>query len=106
MKRCSDNYHLIKPEQTYRKEINRRIEQAGCKIKRDSVMMVETLITASPEFMQVWLLKQAERLDKQFAEVRVMHLLILTPLMQGKSEKWHWDCLQNGCLRLKDLQHR
>src|SRR5659263_406375 len=52
LKRCSDNYHLIKPELNYRKEINRRIEQAGCKTRRDSVMMVETLITANPEFMQ------------------------------------------------------
>lgn len=27
------------------------VAQAGCKVRRDSVMMVETLITASPEFM-------------------------------------------------------
>ena len=28
------------------------VQEAGCKVRRDSVMMVETLITASPEFMK------------------------------------------------------
>ena len=27
------------------------VQAAGCKVRKDSVMMVETLITASPEFM-------------------------------------------------------
>lgn len=49
--RIKDNYHLVRPPTTYRKEINRLIEQAGCKVRRDSVVMVETLITASPDFM-------------------------------------------------------
>lgn len=46
-----DNYHLVRPPSTYRKEINRLIEQAACRVRRDSVVMVETLITASPNFM-------------------------------------------------------
>jgi len=50
--RSIQNYHLIKPEQTYRKEINRRIAAAGCKVRSNSTVMVETLITASPEFME------------------------------------------------------
>ena len=49
--RIKDNYHLVRPPTTYRKEINRLIEQAGCKVRCDSVVMVETLITASPDFM-------------------------------------------------------
>ena len=50
---CSkDNYHLVNPPRyTYKKEINRMVDEAGCKVRKDSVMMVETLITASPEFM-------------------------------------------------------
>ena len=50
---CSKyNYHLVPPPRyTYKKEINRMVQAAGCKVRRDSVMMVETLITASPEFM-------------------------------------------------------
>lgn len=52
VERSKENYHLIPPPRyTYKKEINRRIAEAGCKVRRDSVMMVETLITASPEFM-------------------------------------------------------
>ena len=52
VERSKDNYHLVTPPRyTYKKEINRMIAEAGCKVRRDSVMMVETLITASPEFM-------------------------------------------------------
>ncbi|MDL2258613.1 plasmid recombination protein [Eubacteriales bacterium OttesenSCG-928-K08] len=46
------NYHLKAPEQTYRKEIDRLIEQAGCRKRSDSVLMVDTIMTASPEFLQ------------------------------------------------------
>ena len=49
--RKPDNYHLIQPQQTYRREIQRLIQAAACKTRKDSTVMVETLITASPEFM-------------------------------------------------------
>ena len=52
MERSKNNYHLIAPPKyTYKKEINRMVAEAGCRVRKDSVMMVETLITASPEFM-------------------------------------------------------
>ena len=52
MERSKDNYHLVNPPRyTYKKEINQMVKEAGCKVRKDSVMMVETLITASPEFM-------------------------------------------------------
>ncbi len=52
MERSKNNYHLIAPPKyTYKKEINRKVAEAGCRTRKDSVMMVETLITASPEFM-------------------------------------------------------
>lgn len=51
MERSKDNYHLVRPAQTYRKEITRLITSAGCKTRSNSTVMVETLITASPEFM-------------------------------------------------------
>ena len=52
MERSKNNYHLVKPPRyTYKKEINRMVAEAGCRTRKDSVMMVETLITASPEFM-------------------------------------------------------
>lgn len=49
--RQSLNYHIIQPKQTYRRDIQRLIDEAGCKTRKDSTVMVETLITASPEFM-------------------------------------------------------
>ena len=52
MERSKNNYHLVKPPRyTYKKEINHMVAEAGCRTRKDSVMMVETLITASPEFM-------------------------------------------------------
>ncbi len=52
MERSKENYHLVTPPRyTYKKEINRMVARAGCKVRKDSVMLVETLITASPEFM-------------------------------------------------------
>ena len=52
MERSRENYHLVAPPRyTYKKEINRMTAAAGCRVRRDSVMLVETLITASPEFV-------------------------------------------------------
>ena len=52
MERSKSNYHLVPPPRyTYKKEINCMVAEAGCKVRKDSVLMVETLITASPEFM-------------------------------------------------------
>ena len=44
------NFHLVKPKGKYRTEADRMIREAGCKARKDSVRLVETLITASPEF--------------------------------------------------------
>lgn len=46
------NFHLVKPHRAYRAEAERQIAQAGCRTRKDSVRVVETLITASPEFFQ------------------------------------------------------
>ena len=48
--KSKDNFHIIQPAQKYRKEINIRIKTAGCRLRKDSTMFVDTLITASPEF--------------------------------------------------------
>jgi len=49
--RISENYHFIQPNQTYSREAKRMIQAAGCKTRSNSTIMVETLITASPGFM-------------------------------------------------------
>ena len=48
--RSSLNFHLVKPHRSYRAEAEKQIAEAGCRAKKDSVRVVETLITASPEF--------------------------------------------------------
>ena len=48
--RSKDNFHIIRPTQKYRREIDSRIKAAGCRTRKDSTMFVDTLITASPEF--------------------------------------------------------
>jgi len=50
--RSRDNFHIIQPEASYRREADSRIEAAGCKTRKDSVRFVDTLITASPDFFE------------------------------------------------------
>ncbi len=50
--RSKYNFHIVKPEDRYYHFIQNRIEQAGCRTRRDSTRFVDTLITASPEFFK------------------------------------------------------
>ena len=94
MERSKYNYHLVPPPRyTYKKEINRMVQAAGCKVRKDSVMMVETLITASPEFMNSLPPKEqkayfamawdfiAERVGKENILSAVVHMDEKTPHM-------------------------
>lgn len=46
------NYHLVQPERKYRAEAEKQIAEAGCRTRKDSVRVVEALVTASPEFFK------------------------------------------------------
>ena len=46
------NFHLVEPQDRYRSEAERQIKEAGCRTRTDSVRLVETVITASPEFFK------------------------------------------------------
>ena len=48
--RTTLNFHLIEPQIRYRAEAERQIAAANCRTRTDSVRLVETLITCSPEF--------------------------------------------------------
>ena len=50
--RSKHNFHLIEPLQRYRAEAEWQISAAGCRIRKDSVRLVEVLFTATPEFFQ------------------------------------------------------
>ena len=46
------NYNLLTPPPKYRAEVERQIKKVGCRTRKDSVRLVEAMITASPEFFQ------------------------------------------------------
>ena len=46
------NFNLVQPEQKYRVEAEQQIAEAGCRTRKDSVRVVEALVTASPEFFK------------------------------------------------------
>ena len=52
MSRTHLNFHLVEPKGRYRAEAEHQIREAGCRTRTDSVRLVETVITASPEFFQ------------------------------------------------------
>ena len=51
------NYHLIQPQHKYYAEIQSRIERAQqenpkCKVRKDSVKFIDTIVTATPEYLE------------------------------------------------------
>ena len=52
IERSKYNFHIVKPETSYKRESDNRIEAAGCNTRKDSVRFVDTLITASPDFFR------------------------------------------------------
>lgn len=52
------NYHVIGPKGRYRQIANQQVREAGCRTRKDNVLTMEALITASPEFMK-------ERMDEE-----------------------------------------
>jgi hypothetical protein len=49
--RSKNNYHLITPKSRYSMEIIRRIREAGCKTRKNSITFVDTFIGGTPEFL-------------------------------------------------------
>ena len=52
IQRSNLNYHPINPNGRYLGEVDRLIQSSGCRVRKDSVKMIEALITASPEFFE------------------------------------------------------
>ena len=46
------NFYPVTPQGKYRDVSNQIIQEAGCRVRKDSVTTVEVLITASPEFFE------------------------------------------------------
>ncbi len=67
------NYHLVEPRLKYYGEIQTRIEQAQkenpkCKVRKDSVKFIDTIITASPEYLAALSEDQVRRYFKRALE--------------------------------------
>ena len=60
------NYHLIAPRWSYGQEIRHRIRMAGCRVRKDSVKFVDTLVTVSPEFARVHEAEMPEYFNRAF----------------------------------------
>ena len=75
--RSKYNFHLVKPPGKYRTESERQISAAGCRTRKDSIRMIETLFTASPEFFK----------GKKRAEIRVFFEEALHFLEQHQSKE-------------------
>ena len=64
--RTVQNFHLVTPQWSYEQEIKHRIRMAGCRVRKDSVKFVDTLVTVSPEFVQAHEAEMKEYFTRAF----------------------------------------
>lgn len=64
--RTKQNFHLVTPRWSYEQEIRHRIRMAGCRVRKDSVKFVDTLVTVSPEFARVHEAEMPEYFTRAF----------------------------------------
>ena len=64
--RTVQNYHLIAPRWSYEQEIRHRLRMAGCRVRKDSVKFVDTLVTVSPEFAKAHDAEMPEYFNRAF----------------------------------------
>ena len=64
--RTKQNFHLVKPRWSYEQEIKHRIRTAGCRVRKDSVKFVDTLVAVSPEFAKAHEAEMPEYFKRAF----------------------------------------
>ena len=90
--RTPQNFHLVTPRWSYEQEIRHRLRTAGCRVRKDSVKFVDTLVTVSPEFAQEHAAEMPEYFTRAFTFLKervgeeniisaVVHLDETTPHM-------------------------
>ena len=62
------NYHLVAPKGRYKDICTNMIDRAGCKVRSNSTLMVETLVTASPELLDRMTRTEQQRFFERAAE--------------------------------------
>ena len=64
--RTVQNIHLVTPRWSYEQEIKHRIQMAGCKVRKDSVKFVDTMVAVSPEFAEKHASEMQEYFERAF----------------------------------------
>ena len=64
--RTMQNYYIVTPRWSYEQEIRHRIRMAGCRVRKDSVKFVDTLVTVSPEFAKAHESEMPEYFNRAF----------------------------------------
>ena len=64
--RTMQNFHLVTPRWSYEQEIRHCIRMAGCRVRKDSVKFVDTLVTVSPEFAKAHEPEMPEYFNRAF----------------------------------------
>ena len=64
--RTMQNYHIVTPRWSYEQEIRHRVRMAGCRVRKDSVKFVDTLVTVSPEFAKAHEAEMQEYFSRAF----------------------------------------
>lgn len=109
--RKQDNYHFIKPNQSYYKEIQRLVKLNGCRQRSNSVMMVETIISVTPEYINSFSAEEQKELFQavtNFMKQRVGEQNILSAVVHMDETSPHMHlCFcpitQDGRLCAKDI---
>ena len=65
------NYQIEPPKYTYSRKVKDLIKKSNCKTRKDSVMLVETIITASPEFMKKLSLEEQKEYFKRATDFMI-----------------------------------
>lgn len=47
-----ENFHIIKPQSSYKQAIEQRIAAAGCRARKDSVRFIDTIVAVSPNYFK------------------------------------------------------
>ena len=66
VERTMRNYHLVTPHWSCEQEIRQRLRMAGCRVRKDSVKFVDTLVTVSPEFAEAHTAEMPEYFARAF----------------------------------------
>ena len=93
------NYHLIQPQHKYYAEIQSCIERAQqenpkCKVRKDSVKFIDTIVTATPEYLEHLSAEQVRRyferaLDFLKAEVGETNIFSAVVHMDERNPHMH-----------------